>query len=380
MRTTQTVSRTSRVWSLRPRPSAAARIAGYAMKTAIAATALVFATFPAAAQGLMYIPLGSDGEIVVVDTERDVVVDRIQGLTAVHGLAGTPDGRFLIAGSYEEREPGAALPAKPSGVSEEEHASHHAPAKTAPGDSEPAVSTLSVVRTADRSIARRIDVPGAVHHVAVSPDGRYAVVTHPNQDTISAIDLTSYEVVATVQTGGLPNYAVFGPGGRRVYVSNAGDGTVSEVDVARWTVTRNVPVGASPEHTVISSDGRRLFVNNIDDGTVSVVDLDKGEAVELIPIGGVLHGIDLSDDGLTLFVSDAGDDKLVAIDLTTFTYRITPLAPAPYHLAAIRGKGKIYVSSVDEPKLWVLDQRDLRVLGEITIGGKGHQMVLAPGR
>ena len=61
------------------------------------------------AEPLVYVPLGGQGKIVVVDAARDEIVDTIHGVTAVHGLAGTPDGRFLIAGSYEEREPGSAF-------------------------------------------------------------------------------------------------------------------------------------------------------------------------------------------------------------------------------------------------------------------------------
>jgi DNA-binding beta-propeller fold protein YncE len=52
------------------------------------------------------------------------------------------------------------------------------------------------------------------------------------------------------------------------------------------------------------------------------------------------------------------------------------LGPSPYHLAAIPGTGKLYVSSAEEPKLWVVDQESLRVLNEIPIRGKGHQMVV----
>jgi YVTN family beta-propeller protein len=55
------------------------------------------------------------------------------------------------------------------------------------------------------------------------------------------------------------------------------------------------------------------------------------------------------------------------------------LSPGPYHLATIKGTGKIYVSSSDEPKVWVIDQANLHVIGEIAIGGKGHQMAIAPG-
>lgn len=340
---------------------------------------LVLGAQAAFAEPLVYVPLGGENKIVAVDAAKDEIVDTISGPVAVHGLAGTPDGRFLIAGSFETRVSGGEAIAKPTGVSDDEHAAHHSVAPTDTKNAAAQVSTVSVVRTADGSVVRRIDVPGAVHHVAVSGDGRFAVVTHPNYGSISAIDLGSYEVVATVATGPLPNYATFAPGGDRLYVSNAGNDTVSEVDTARWIVRWNAVVGRSPEHVVLSSDGARLFVNNVNDGTVSVIAVDDRKVVKTIPVGSTLHGIDLSDDGETLFVAVLGGDKVVAVDLATGSERSGSLAPAPYHLAVIRGTGKLYVSSADQPKIWVVDQRDLRVRGEIQIGGKGHQMFQSAG-
>ncbi len=340
---------------------------------------LVLGIQTALAEPLVYVPLGGEGKIVVVDAAKDEIVDTISGVMAVHGLARTPDGQFLLAGSFEEREAGGEALAKPSGISEDEHAAHHGGSAAVAGKAGSGVSTVSVVRTADGSLVRRIDVPGAVHHVAVSPDGRFAVVTHPNEGGISAVDLASYEVTASISTGPLPNYAIFSPDGGRLYVSNAGNDTVSEVDTARWIVLRNILAGSSPEHMVLSHDGRRLYVANVDDGTVSEIVTESGSILRTFDIGGLLHGLDLSKNGRTLFVSVLGQDKLVAINLHSLEKREAPLAPAPYHLASVGGTGKLYVSSAEQPNIWVVDQKDLVVLEKISIGGKGHQMVLSPG-
>ncbi len=341
----------------------------------ILAAALTLPAAGALAAERVYVPLGSAGAVVVVDPADDKIVGRIEGLPAVHGLAATPDGRYLVAGSYQERPAGtAAAPPKPAGMSADEHAAHHAKRSGPAADPGATVSSVSIVRAEDGGIVRRIDVPGAVHHVAVSPDGRFAAVTHPRQDRVSAIDLASFEVVATVATGALPNYAAFAPDGGRLYVSNAGDGTVVEVDTARWKVARKFAVGDSPEHLVLTADGGWLFVNNVQDGTVSVIDVGAGKVLRTVQVGDTLHGIDLADDGRTAIVAAMGDEKLVAVDGDSGVVGTAALAPAPYHVAAVRGAGKLYVSSADAPKTWVVDQKTLKVLGEIPIGGKGHQM------
>jgi len=331
----------------------------------------------ASANHRVYVPLGSDDKIIIVDPGTNAIVGEINGLAAVHGLAGTPDGRYLVAGSYDERPAGKA-PAKPKGITADEHAAHHAP-KSQDQAGKATVSTLTVLSVPEHAVVRRIDVPGAVHHVAVDPIGRFVIATQPGENAITIVDLGNYSVVTTIATGPLPNYAKFSPDGARAYVSNAGNGTISEIDTKRWIVRRNYLAGNSPEHIVLSRDGGTLYANNVDDGTVSVINTSSGETVKTIPIGGRLHGIDLSDDGQTLFVAAMDENKVVAVNLRGNTYRSVRTNPAPYHLTAIKG-GKLYVASAEEPKVWVIDQSTMTITDEIPIGGKGHQMVQAPGK
>lgn len=346
-------------------------------KASFLLAALVLAASQTMADSIVYVPLGSAGEVLIIDAASDRIIGKIPGLEEVHGLASASSGDYLVAGSYAETAAGEpAIPPRPKGMSEEEHRAHHAtPAERATVQPE-AVSFVSVIRAKDRAVVRRIAVPGAVHHTAVTPDGRHAVATHPNGGGISVIDLSAFTVLKTVHTGPLPNYAVVSRDGKRLFVSNAGNDTISEIDTEHWIVRRNIPAGSSPEHLVLSPDDGTLYVNNVNAGTVSAISLERGEVVSTYAVGGALHGIDLSDDGQVLFVSGMEENKLVAIDLKRGRMRSMPLAPAPYHLTAVRGTGKLYVSSAEEPKIWVVDQKSLATLGEIPIRGKGHQMVV----
>ncbi len=349
------------------------------LRTTLIASAmlLVLANVPALAGGSarVYIPLGGSNAIIIVDPQTSAITGKIEGIPNAHGLAKTPDGLYLIAGRNDEQKAGSSAPEKPAAVSADEHAAHHAKRADGKGKNTGVVSTVSVIRLKDQTVVRHIDVPGAVHHVAVNPQGTLAIVTHPHQDAISLIDLGSYEVAATIATGPMPNYAAFSPDGQHAYVSNAGNDTVSDLDVGKRIVLQNIPVGESPEHLVLSKDGKRLFVNNINSGTVSAIDVDAGSVSHTYRVGSTLHGIDLSDDEKTLYVAVLGDDVIAAIDVASGKLRTTKLGPAPYHLAAIRGTGRVFVSSAQEPKVWVLDGTSLKVVGEIAIGGKGHQMV-----
>ena len=122
--------------------------------------------------------------------------------------------------------------------------------------------------------------------------------------------------------------------------------------------------------------GSHLFVNNIGDGSVSVIALPSGIVTNTFQIGGKLHGIDLSADGQTLFVSAREKQKLFAINWKTAQMQSVPLAPSPYHVTAIPGTEKLYVSSAEESKLWVIHQTNLKKIREIKVTGEGHQMVV----
>ena len=337
-------------------------------------------TFSSLATNLVYIPMGSDNKILIIDTHAEDIVGEIDGVTAVHGLASTPDGKFLIAGSFDERKLGSDSLSKPDKMSEDEHKSHHSSSPSDVGNRGSVVSTVSVIDVADKSIVRFIDVPGAVHHVTTSSNGKFALATHPNEGTVSIIDLATYKVVATIPTGPLPNYATFSPDSLKVYVSNSGNNSISEIQTGKWIVERIFNTGTSPEHIVLSQSGDYLYVNNVDEGTTSKIDTKLGKVVEKFTIGSNLHGIDLSDSEKLLFVASRGDDKLVAIDLVSGKKISKDLSPEPYHLATIKNTGKIYVSSADDPKVWVIDQKSLKVTGEIAVKGKGHQLVLGSSR
>jgi YVTN family beta-propeller protein len=334
-------------------------------------------TTSAVAAERMFVPLGDGNAIVVIDIAEDKVIGRIDDVSAAHGLAGTPDGRFLIAGSSRTRGPGTA-PVKPAGVAEEDHTAHHAPGKPGDAGTVAVVSTVTIIRQSDLRVERQIDVPGAVHHVAASPDSRFAVVTHPARNGITVIDLVTLEARPLVATGPGANYAVFSNDGALVYVSNGGNGTVTALNTKTWKVVQTFKVGKEPEHLAMAPNGRHLYVNNVKSGTVSEIYLIDPRRTREYRVGANPHGVDVSDDSDWSYVAVQGDNKLVAITRKRQPQRTLTLAPEPYHLAVVRGRGKIYVSSAKEPKIWVVDAATLTVLREIPIGGKGHQMVQGP--
>jgi DNA-binding beta-propeller fold protein YncE len=303
----------------------------------------------------VYIPLGTANMVVAVDAATNGITATYGGVENSHGLVATPDGEYLVVGSLQE----APLP---SGS-----------AANTPN------SKLFLVHPGHGHVMLTIPVSGWTHHQAITPDGRYVISTHPTRGGISVVDLQTNQVLKTIATGAAPNYTVITRDGKSAFVSNSGNGTLSQVDLASWTVTRTLEGGPAPEHIVLSPDEKTLYSLNPQAGTVSAVSVASGKIIETYKIGAKLHGLDLGDDGQTLFVSSVADNKLVALDLRDGSQRALPLSPAPYHLNAIRGTGKLYVSSRSDPVVWVVDQKSLALTGTIQLpAGVAHQMAVVP--
>lgn len=327
----------------------------------------------------VFIPEGSAGSVLIADSSSGQPVRRITGVDAVHGLAGAPGVKYLVAGSYAEisREEAGGT-AKPENMSEDDHAAHHAKPSAAAMPSDKGLSLVTILDADTGGIVRRIEVPGAVHHAAVSPDGRWAAVTHPAGGGVSLIDLAKLEYGGFIATGPMPNYVLFGPGSKRAYVTNAGNGTLSELDMEAGILTRNLLAGESPEHFVLSGDGTAAFVSGAESGKVVHLDIASGDTVQTYEFGAEVHGVDLSDGGTTLFAALKDADQIASVELATGKIRRSGLSPAPYHLTAISGSTRLLVSSRADPKVWIVDQGSLQPTGAIAIQGEGHQMVVLP--
>ena len=346
--------------------------------TVLAATALQFGQISAvSASERVFVALGDANAIVVIDATEDKVVGRIEGVPSAHGLSGTPDGRYLVAGSSRPGLAGAR-PELPPGVKEEDHAAHHPPTKPDSVSQGATGGMVTIIRQSDLTIVRRIDVRGGVHHAAVSPNSRLAVVTHPREGGISVIDLDTFNILAMPETGKGANYAAFSVDGSRLYVTNGGDGTVSVIRTSNWKVEQTFKVGRGPDHAAVSPNYAHLYVSNADDGTATEIYLIDPRRKRAHTVGANPHGIDVSDDSATVFVAVRADGRLVAFNHKTRQQRTLPLTPEPYHLLVVRRKNKLYVSSAKEPMIWVIDTKQLAVLRTIMIGGIGHQMVLGP--
>ena len=102
------------------------------------------------------------------------------------------------------------------------------------------------------------------HHVALTPDGRYAI-TNLQLQRIDFIDLVQFTIVKSVMFNPDSVIAmVVDPTSTYVFVAaglvNGTTGSIHVVDIASATVVGTFPLASAPQQIDISPDGQNLFV------------------------------------------------------------------------------------------------------------------------
>jgi len=140
--------------------------------------------------------------------------------------------------------------------------------------------TVSLVDLGSRAITATIPVGDVPREVALSPDGRWAVVTNYGGArtagaTLSVIDVSSGTLERTVQLGvhRRPHGIAWLANGTVLVLSET-DSALVTLDASTWMVTGSMPSGpGAPYLLAVDRDGARAFVTNVTASMVTAVDV-----------------------------------------------------------------------------------------------------------
>ncbi|HTM25075.1 MAG TPA: YncE family protein [Vicinamibacterales bacterium] len=229
-------------------------------------------------------------------------------------------------------------------------------------------AALVTVDPASGKVLGRVATGDAPHEVAVSADGRTAVVGNYGAQTpgstLSVIDLAAMKETRRVDVSPLRRpHGVFFSGGS-VYFTSETNRIIGRYDVAAdridwlfgtgqggthmvwvkadastiyacniasdsisiiergagplaWTQTV-VPVGKGPEGFDVSPDGRQLWAAHSRDGGVSIVDLDQKKVIQTIDVKTKRSNrLKFTPDGRTVLISDLDAGELLFVDVAS---------------------------------------------------------------
>lgn len=303
---------------------------------------------PKLSKGIAYVAMGPSHNVAAID----IATGRVMGTLAAgwnpHGVAATPDGRYLVTTSRKLK-------------------SNHSPVPT----------RVTILDTQTFQTVARLDVGGDSHHAFVNPQGTHAYVSVPAREGIVVIDIPNRRVIRHVPTGKRANSIVTSPDGKAIYVTNKGDDTLSVIDANTFEVVATILLGIGPDHVAIDGSGQWLFVSNAFSNDISVVDIEANEEVARVPVIQGPHGLGLSRDGKTLYVASRGGKAVSAIDLQSQkVVQTRPLGKGPGHLTVTPDGKTIYVNDEKLGKIWVLEPGTLKVQTAITLWPEPHETTI----
>ncbi|MEP6999965.1 MAG: YncE family protein [bacterium] len=216
------------------------------------------------------------------------------------------------------------------------------------------------------------------HEAAVSPDGRWAIVTNYGNrevlgNTLSVIDLSAptLSVVRTIDLGEYhrPHGAAFIQDGRKIVVTSETSQRLVIVDFASGKVDTALATNAKGSHMVaVRRDGKRAWTANIGDGNVTEFDLEARRTVRSLPAAPQDEGIATTPGGILLWVGSNSDKTVTIID-TERGEKIATLTGfgAPYRVGISRTG---HVAVVNDPvgnKIWLFEVGTNRELAKIDL-------------
>jgi DNA-binding beta-propeller fold protein YncE len=221
-----------------------------------------------------------------------------------------------------------------------------------------------------------VDVGFTPHEIAVSPDGRRAIVTNYGTaarpgNTVSLLDLEQPREIERIDLGrhtrphGVAWYAT-----DRVAITTEGSGDLVILDPMSRRIAAEIPTGQSVSHlVVVTRDGPRAFVTNIDSGTTTAIDLASERKLRDLDTGAGSEAIALAPDGKHVWVAAREAGQLTLIDATTLAIaKRLPLGGVPIRISLTPDGRTALVSCADSGDVVAVDARTFSIVARRHLG------------
>lgn len=239
-------------------------------------------------------------------------------------------------------------------------------------------ATASLLSRATGEEIKKVPTGVGPHEVAVSPDGRWAVVADYGAQqpgsTLTVIDMDKHEVAKTIELKQYhrPHGIMFHPNGRDVIVTAETERRLLVVDVTSGNVKHAIDTDQAVSHMVaISPDASRAYVANIGSDSISAIDLEKGELIKVVKTGPQAEGIDVSPDGSEVWVSNRQGNTISVINAETLEVEATlDCASFPIRLKFTPDGAHVLVSAMRTGDVAVFDAKARKEVRRISMDVK----------
>jgi DNA-binding beta-propeller fold protein YncE len=225
-------------------------------------------------------------------------------------------------------------------------------------------------------------VQGAPVEAAFSPDGRYAYVSNysmygesfgPEGDDactpasgydrsfVYRISLRTLEIDDAYRVGAVPKVVAVTPNGRFVLVSNWCTWDLSVISTSAGREVRRIPMGEYPRGIAVSPQGEAAYVALMGEGSIVRVDLETWET-SVIPIGAGPRALEIDPSGRRLYATLNAENRAARLNLRTGRVKKVSTGTLPRSLAIADDAKAIYVVNYESGTVSKHRASDLEVL------------------
>ena len=211
--------------------------------------------------------------------------------------------------------------------------------------------------------------------VAESATGTLLVL-NKSDDTVSFIDLASSEVKATLPTGDGPHEVAVSDDGKTAVVANYGDSakpgnSLSVIDVPGKKVLRTIDLGTySRPHGIVWLHGDEVAVTVEASKALLVVGVNEGKVKHAIATDQVgSHMVAISPKHRRAFTANIGSGSTTVVDLATHK-RITDVATGrgAEGIAVAPDGSEVWVTNRDANTVSIVDPATLKITATLQPG------------
>lgn len=256
----------------------------------------------------VYVYEHRDGYLTLLDTMQLVDSDQ---KSVVAGLAVTPNGKqLLVCGLLSDRLEIIDLVQRVPEI----HLRNRTPNEAQPDRNAKPRSPVTP-RNVNNSI--RVDLPADSFpiDVAVTPDGRRAMVSLWGKAAVAVIDLQSNSLVATWPVRSHPTELRFLDDGKYLLVGCTDDNAVVMLDAESGAAVEVITTslyatrknGSTPNSIAVSPDGNVLIAANADNNNLAIFDIrerGKSKSLGFIPVGWYPTAVAMTNDGEQILVTN----------------------------------------------------------------------------
>jgi len=236
-------------------------------------------------------------------------------------------------------------------------------------------TTLMVVDVAARKELRRLTLPGLLRPHGIQAVGSRFYFTAEGSRAVARYDAASDRIDWIGGTGAeVTHMLVVVPGEKKIYTANIGGNSVSMLDLTnapRQTVLKQIAVAKGPEGIDLAPDGSAVWVaGRTPEGGISVIDAKTDAVVRTIPTTTKFaNRLKFTRDGKFALVSDVANNALLVFNAATGeVVKTIATGAGPSGIQLDEAGKRVYVACAGAGKVQVIDSGTWSVVGDVETG------------